>query len=177
MSQRRSVPARTTSQAVAKVALVVLVLIAIAGLVLGTNRGRRAANDESDAKDSTAAASSAMTAPALTEEQIRAETEAGPNGLLFAKDSDRISEPAAAKLERIATVARDQKRAVMITGKIDLGGDRGDQTELVKKRTFAVRRALNARGIPLGTITIQIDEMPKALFLPKQANRVDVALR
>ena len=177
MSERTSLRGRMSLQALAKFTVAVLVLIAIAGFVLATIRGRNVSG-VSVSTPSTAGVPATMTTAARpTEDEIRAETDAGPNGLVFAPNSDQISDRAAAKLEHLAIAARDAKRAVTIGAKIEIRGDRSDQMELAKKRTFAVRSALNAQGIPLGTISIHIDEMPKGLLPSKQANRVEVALR
>ena len=49
--------------------------------------------------------------------------------------------------------------------------------ELAKKRAFAVRQVLEANGVPLGTMRIEIAELPTGLVTASEANRVDLALR
>lgn len=156
------------------VAVAVLVVIAIAGIVLASLRGRGTPADTPAGADATQTAASAMTTNSVA---AAAEAAVGPNQVVFAPLSDRLSEPASAKLLRIAATAHKESRTVVIASKIEARPDRADQMELAKKRAFAVRQVLEANGVPLGTMRIEIAELPTGLVTASEANRVDLALR
>jgi len=153
-------------------AVVLLVVVAIAGIVLGTMRGKGTVAVPA-AGDSTPAVESPMTAaPAAA-----AEAAAPANQIVFAPGSDRVTEAAAAKLEKMAETAKKSAVAVTIASRIESRPDRDDQMELAKKRTGAVRQGLQAAGIPLGRMQIKIDELPRGGVAPAEANAVEVVLR
>jgi outer membrane protein OmpA-like peptidoglycan-associated protein len=153
-------------------AVAVLVVVAIAGIVLGTMRGKGAPSAPT-ASDSTPATESPMTAappPA-------AEASAGPNQIVFAPGSDRVSESASAKIAKIAETAKVSATSVTISSRIESRVDRAEQMELAKKRTAAVRQVLQGAGIPLGRMRIDISEHPNGMVSAAQANSVEVLPR
>ncbi len=155
-------------------AVAVLVVIAIGGIVLAGLRGRGAPVDVPAGADATQAGAPAMTATASA---VAAEAEAGPNQVVFAPASDQLSGPAATKLMRIAQTAHKESRTVVIASKIEARADRLEQMELAKKRALTVRQVLEANGVPLGTMRIEIAELPTGLVSVREANRIDLALR
>ncbi len=160
------------------VAVAVLVVIAIAGIVLATLRQRGAPAAETPAvADATQPASSPMTAAAMSASAAAAETEAGPNQVVFAPGSVEISEPATTKLLRIADTARKDKRELVITAKVEARPDRAQQRELAQNRTFAVRGVLETNGVPLAKMQIRIAEEALGLVSAKDANRIEVTPR
>ena len=159
------------------VAVAVLVVIAIAGIVLASLRGQSASGDAATAADATQATAAAMTAAASGAAAAEAAAGAGADQIVFAPLSAQLSEAGVAKLARVAEAARKENRTVVIASKIEARADRVEQMELAKKRAFAVRLALEAKGVQLGTMRIEIGEMPTGLVTAGEANRVDVALR
>ncbi len=162
-------PPRNSSRTLAKIAVAALVVIAIAGIVLASLRGRSAAPESTPSvAEATQPAASAMTAtdPAA----VQAEAEAGPNGVVFAPESEELSEPATVKLIAFAEKERKVKRGmVVIVGKVEAGSGK---MELARKRAFAVRRVLEAHGLPLGNMQIRIEEAPLGTVSPSEAHRV-----
>ena len=65
--------------------------------------------------------------------------------------------------------------AVAIVAKIDARAGRRGQMDLARKRTLAVRQVLESNGIPLGTMRVEISELPTGLVSAAEANRVEVA--
>ncbi len=174
MDDRQPPPPRNSSRTLAMIAVAVLVVIAIAGIVLATLRPRGAPADTPVAADATQTAASAMTSDSAAAE---AEAAAGPNQVVFAPASDQLSEPASLKLLRIAATAKKEKKTVLIASQIEARADRASQMELAQKRAIAVRGVLEANGVALGAMQIQIAEVPLGLVSKSDANRVDVALR
>jgi outer membrane protein OmpA-like peptidoglycan-associated protein len=176
MDERQPPPLRNSSRTLAIAAVAVLVVIAIAGIVLAGLRGRGAPAGTPAAADATQPAASAMTA-AADASAVKAEAEAGPNQVVFAPESDQLSDPATTKLIRFAEAAHKDKRTVIIASKVEVRPERPQEMELARKRANAVRGVLEAHGLPLGTMQIQIAEVPLGLVPPSEANRVDLALR
>jgi outer membrane protein OmpA-like peptidoglycan-associated protein len=153
-------------------AVALLVVVAIAGIVLGTMRGKGTTMAPT-AGDSTPAA-----APAMTEAPpAAADAAAKPNQVVFAPGSDQLSDAASAKLAKIAETAKKSATGVTIASRIESRPDRANQMELAKKRSAVVRQALEAAGIPLARIRIDIAELPNGGVPPAEANWVDVVLR
>ena len=153
-------------------AVALLVVVAIAGIVLGSMRGK-GTTPAPTAGDSTSAADSATTeAPPAA-----AEAAAKPNQIVFAPGSDHLSDAASAKLVKFAETAKKSAVGVTITTRIESRPDRADQMELAQKRVSAVRQALQAAGIPLGRIGMHIADVERGGVAAAEANRVDVVLR
>jgi outer membrane protein OmpA-like peptidoglycan-associated protein len=153
-------------------AVALLVVVAIAGIVLGTMRGKGTPTAPT-AGDSTLPANPAMTgAPPAAAEAVP-----GPDQVAFAPGSDRVSDAESEKLTKIAERAKKSAIAVTIASRIESRPDRPDQLELAKKRSFAVRQALEAAGIPLGRMQIDIAELPNGGVPAAEANWVKVVLR
>jgi outer membrane protein OmpA-like peptidoglycan-associated protein len=176
MDERQPPPTRNSSRTLAKIAVALLVVIAIAGIVLATLRGRGTPADTPVAADATQAASAAMTAAAEAS-AVAAEAEAGPNQVVFAPGSVELSDPATAKLQRIADAARKDKRDLVILAKVEARPDSAQQRVLAQNRTSAVRGVLETNGVPLGKMQIRIAEEALGLVSAKEANSVEVSPR
>ena len=174
MDERRPTPPRNPSRALAIAAVAVLVVVAIAGIVLAGMRGRDTPADARAGTDATQPASAAMTGAAAS---LAADAGAGPNQIVFAPASDRLSEPASSKLAKFAESMKKDNRLVIIATKIEARPDRNEQMELAKKRAYAVRQVLEGRGIALATMRIEITELPKGLVTAREGNLVEVLLR
>jgi hypothetical protein len=155
-------------------AVAVLVVIAIAGIVLTGLRGRAPSGAGALDPDTTRGGAPGLTPPVPIPP---GEAEAGPNQLVFAPRSSLLSLPAIAKLERIAKAAKAETRSVLIALKIEIRGDRDEQSELANKRVSAVRQVLEENGIPTGAISWTIAEMPKGLVTVPELNRADLILK
>ena len=181
MEDRKPPPPRNSSRTLAKVAVAVLVVIAITGIVLASLRGRGSPADTPVAADATQSAASAMTAPAApplaTPAEEAAEAEAGPNKVAFAPGSAEVSEAAKTKLLRIAEGASKGKRAVKIAATVETGADGPKRMELARNRASAVRSVLEANQVPLGRMQIQIAEEALGSVTAKDANRIEVTLQ
>jgi outer membrane protein OmpA-like peptidoglycan-associated protein len=172
MDDRQASPTRNSSRTVAKYAVAVLVVIAIAGIVLAiVQRGPPA--EGSVASDATQPASAPMTA--ASKAVAAAEAEARPNEVVFAPDSAQLSSTARAKLLGIAEKAKADKQPLTIIGRVEPAPDGKEQrTQLARKRAIAVRGVLEENGIPLSRIETRIEGMASGLAAVKGANRIEV---
>ena len=163
MDVRQPPAVRNPSRKVAIAAVAVLVAIAIAGIVLVGQRGRGDLALAPGVADATQAAASAMTV-------ARVETEAGPNNVVFAAGSDRLSEPATAKLTEFAEKAKQEKRrTIVIAGRAQVGTD---GTALATRRANAVRRLFEEKGLRLGDVQIKINHVPPGAMSASEADRL-----
>jgi len=182
MDERQPPPPRNSSRTVAKIAVAVLVVIAIAGIVLATLRGRGAPADTPVAADSTQGAAASPTAAGAsatgaTAAAVAAEAEAGPNQVAFPPGSDALSEPATAKLMKLADAAVKQKRAVTITAKFE--ASRPDQQKLealAMTRAAVVRSVLEQNKVQLTRMTTKTVSRAYGEASAGELNRVDVEL-
>ena len=159
------------------VAVAVLVVIAVAGIVLAGLH--RPSPSETSGSDATQEGGSSLTAAAAAAAASVAaqEAAAGPNQIVFAPASDQLSDAAASKVLRLAERARKEHRAVAIVSKVEPRPGRADEMDLARKRSMAVRRVLEANGIPLGSTRIEISRLPTGLVSVPDVNWVELALR
>jgi len=179
MDERQPPPTRNSSRTLAKIAVAVLVVIAIAGIVLATLRGRGTSADTQVAADPTQPAASPMTAEAASAAAaaVAADAEAGPNQIAFAPGSVELSEPATTKLVKLAEMAVKLKRTVTITAKFE--ASRPDQTKLqalAMTRASAVRSVLEQNKVQLTRMTTKTESRALGLVSANELNRVDVEL-
>ncbi len=173
MEHRQAPPPRNPSRTVAKIAVAVLVVIAIAGFVLAGLRSRTAVVAGSAGPGSTQPGADSLTG---TPAAASAPEDTGPpNQIVFAAASDRLSDAAATKVLRLADQAKKEHHAVAIVAKIDAGSNVAEQMELARRRTLAVRQVLEQNGVPLGMMRVEISELPRGLVSAAEANRVEVA--
>lgn len=169
MDDRPPPPPRNPSRSVLVAVVAVLVVVAIAGIVLNGLRGRGGSPDAAPA-DATQASAAALTAAASA---AAVEDEAGPNQVVFAPTSDRLSAAGTAKLEKLAATAKKENRGVVFSTRID----RADQLTLAKSRVDAARKVFVGKDIPLATMRVEVSTLPPGLVPAREADRVDVTLR
>jgi outer membrane protein OmpA-like peptidoglycan-associated protein len=172
MEERKTPPPRIASRTAVMAAVAVLIVIAIAGIVLASMRGRTA-SPEGTGPQSTQAGASAPTGTS----SAGVADEGGPNEVFFAPGSDQLSPAAAAKLTLLASTAKKEGRSVVVATKTEANADRVKNMELAKKRAYNVRGVLTTGGVSLSVMKIEISELPVGLVPPSLANRVEVALR
>ena len=174
MDDRQRPPLRNPSRTAAKLAVVVLVVIAIAGFVLAGLRARNPAPEQAagDATQQGAAPTTgAAVAPAPASSQDAA---IGPNAIVFAPKSDQLSESAAEKVRGLAETARKQNHRIDIVSHAEAGTP---QVELAKQRAIVVRQTLEKSGIPLGRMAIKVSHLPAGIISPAEVNQVKVEMR
>jgi outer membrane protein OmpA-like peptidoglycan-associated protein len=174
MDDRPAPLPRISSRTIAMVAVAVLIVIAIAGIVLAGLRSRGGSPETAGPSDATQQDAPPLTAAASAAE---AEDEAAPNLVVFASASHQLSGKASTKLVHLAETAKKEHRSVVIATRIEARSDRAEQRELAKERAVAVRQVLEANGVSLGTMRIEISELPTGLVPPRDANRVELTLR
>ncbi len=135
--------------------VVVLIVIAIAGIVLA---GRRTASPV----PGTAAA---LPEPALANLPVATPQEEvaptpKPNEVLFAVGSDRLPAEAAEQIAKFAERARAAGGLVRTTAKYVNGPNQAAALALSKSRASAVRHALESNGIKSEAMQVEIIEMP-----------------
>jgi outer membrane protein OmpA-like peptidoglycan-associated protein len=172
MDERQPPPTRNPSRTLAKVGVVVLLVIAIAGIVLASLQ-KGLPPEGPVAADATQAGSAPMTGAAAS--AAAAEAEGLPNHIMFAAESPRLSSAATAKLERLAEKAKADKRLLTIVAKVERKGEgREQRLQLARTRTIAVRGALEQNGVPLSRMETRIEEPGFGLIGDKEANRIEV---
>ncbi len=174
MADRQAAPPRNSSRTLAIAAVVVLIVIAVAGIVLAGMRGRHAAGEAPVAVDATRGEVPAPTSPVSAAAAV---DEAAPNIVVFAPSSSQLPGSAQAKLVKLADEAKKGRRTVAITAKIEARGDHAEQRKLAQDRAIAMRQVMEANGVPLGTMQIEIMEAPKGFVAPREVNRLEVTLR
>ena len=179
MNDRQASPPPNSSRTVAKYAVAVLVVIAIAGIVLATLRGRGTPADTPVAADATQPAASAMTGAAspAAASAAAAEAAAAPNQVVFAPGSAEISEAGTTKLIRIADSQRKDKRELVITARVEQGPELEKRKALARDRGSAVRSVLETNGVPLARMRIMITDEAYGIVSAGEANRVEVTSR
>jgi outer membrane protein OmpA-like peptidoglycan-associated protein len=183
MPDRKAPSPRNPSRTAAKIAVVVLIVIAIAGFVLAGLRSAKTRPDQAAAADATQQPASPLTAkqaPANAAPVAAAapadEDAAGPNQLIFVPSSDRLTQRAAEKVVKLAETARADRRMVSIASRI-ARSDEKDRMDLARKRSDAIRDLLEANGVPRRNVRIEIAELPPALVSPADVNRIQLLLR
>jgi outer membrane protein OmpA-like peptidoglycan-associated protein len=179
MDERQPLPPRNSSRIAAKIAVAVLVVIAIAGIVLATLRPRGTPPDTQVAADGTQPAASPMTAEAASAAAaaVAADSETGPNQVAFAPGSVELSEPATTKLLKLADTAVKLKRTVTITAKFEASRpDQADLQALAMKRTTAVRSVLEQNKVQLTRMTIKTESRALGQASASELNRVNIEL-
>ena len=151
-----SSPVQRNPSRTAVIALVVLlIVVAIAGIVLA---GRRTAAPV----PGTAAAlpnPDLATSPVATPQETVAPTPK-PNEVLFAVGSDRLPAEAGEQIANFADRARAAGGLVRTSAKFVNGPNKVRDLALSKSRAAAVRHALESNGIKSEVMQVEIIEMP-----------------
>ena len=150
------------------VVVVVLIVIAIAGIVLA---GRRTA------QPSPGSAAAVPAVPAATTPQADAGPTSGPNEVVFAAGSDKMLPQAAESVVKFSEAARNVGGQIRLSVRFLTGANKAQDMELAKKRTAAVRHALEANGIKAETMQVELVEMPAGGLTAKDADRVELSMR
>ena len=161
-------PSRTAVIAV----VILLIIIAIAGIVLA---GRRTASP----LPGTAAAvpdAPVVAAPQGRTQRVAAAPTAGPNDVVFAAGSDRLPAEAGDKIAKFADRARAAGGMVRMSAKYVTGANKAKDLELGKSRAAAVRHALESNGIQSASMQVELTEMPTGTLSDAEADRVVLSL-
>ena len=163
-----STPAqRNSSRTVAIAVVVLLIIIAIAGIVLA---GRRTASPV----QGTAAA--VPDAPAGTTPQGRVEPTPRPDDVVFASASSRLPAEANDVISKFGEKVRVKGGIVRLSARYAAGADKAKDVELAKTRTAVVRHALESNGVKAAGLQVELIEMPKGALYGKDADSVELSL-
>jgi len=159
-------PARSRTLAI--VAVAVLLTIAVGGIVVSVWRAR---SQGGDAVATEAQAASPASRP-------RPKHHPGdPYHIVFAGNSDQLSPDAVDQISEMAESAKSSTAAIVLSGKVETTADRAARMALVKKRIYAVTRALISNGIEPGRLRVEVAEYPVGRIRPEEADVVQLDVR
>lgn len=157
---------RSSSRTVAIAAVVLLIVVAIAGIVLA-GRHRPAAQP----------VTAALPVPAPTTPLTPVQpTVPGPDEVIFDTASSKLPAHAGDTLAKYADGARTASSMVRVSARYLTGENRTRDQDLAKARTAAVRHALEADGIKAERMQVELVEMPAGTLTERARNRVDLSL-
>ena len=166
---------RSPSRVVAIAAVVLLILIAVAGIVFATLSRRDAMPPAPERQGLNASA--ARTMPGMTASAVQAAAVAAerPDHVSFTPGSDKVPDDAAPLIAKFIESARAGNQKLRLTTKFTAGESRAKELALAKARTQAVRRMVEAsgKGVAMQYETI---EMPTGTVSERDANRVVLSL-
>ena len=174
MDDSKPAPPRNPSRTLVIALVAVLIVIAIAGIVLAGLRGRPSGAVSGSASSPTQQDVAATTTIAPP---IPAEVGAKPNQLGFEKASDTLSGMTLKKIAEVARSATKESHKVEITAQLEAGAGREQRMELAKKRADAVRKALQANGLSVNAIRVQLSELPPGLVSALDADRLEINMK
>lgn len=152
--------------------VILLIVVAIAGIVLA---GRRTAAP----KQGTAAA--VPDAPATATQQIAIAPTAAPvdsmNEVVFAAGSDRLPPTSSESIAKFSDAARGVGGQIRLSARFLTGANKVRDLELARARTAAVRHALQANGVKAEKLQVEMVEMPPGALTDRDANRVELSMR
>ena len=173
MPDRKASSPSNSSRTVAKVAVVVLIVIAIAGFVIAGLRAGKSGPDQAAAPDATqqpAAAPTAVVQPAQA--PASAAVRAVPaNIVVFAPASASVRVMELAKVRTMADTARKKNHTVQIVSTVEPA-----QFPLAQQRAALVRQTLEQGGIPLARMSIKVSTVPQGAVSAAHANSVEIVL-
>ena len=175
MDELKPAPPRHSSRTLVIAVVAVLIVVAIAGIVLAGLRGRPTGPGPVAALSSPT--QQPGSAPTTAAPAIAAEVGAGPNQLAFASDTDTLSPTSLKKIVDTANSATKGSHTVIISAKLEGGNERELRMELAKKRADAVRRALQAAGMPVSALQVKISELPPGLVPKVDADRLELSMK
>ena len=162
-------PSRTLVIAI----VVLLIVVAIAGIVLATRKPGAAPGDATTAP---ASAPLPITAAPSTPAGASAPTAAVPNEIVFLPGSDKLPAQAPEALARFADAARAGGKGVRLIARFLTGENKARDLELAKRRTLVIQQAIVAAGVTTDKMQIELIEMPPPVA-DRDANRVELTLR
>lgn len=154
------------SRTVVIAAVVLLIVIAVAGIVLA---GRYNA-------PATGGAPSAPAAPVASTQPDAAGPTSARNEVLFAAGSDRLAAQSSESIARFSESVRIAGGVVRVTARYATGENKAKDVALAKSRAAAVRHALQANGVKAEGMQVELIEMPSGVLNDKDANRVDLSI-
>ena len=175
MDESKPAPPRHSSRTLVIALVAVLIVVAIAGIVLAGLRGRPTGTGPGAALPS--ATQQPGAAPTTAAAAIAAEVGAGPNQLAFASDTDTLSPASLKKIVDTANSATKGSHTIVIAARLEGGSEREQRMELAKKRADAVRRALQAAGMPVSALQVKISELPPGLAPKVDADRLELSMK
>jgi len=173
MADRQAQSLRNPSRTAAKIAVVVLIVIAIAGFVLAGLRGRTPAAGQAAGTDATPEAAAPLTAAVPAASAPAEEAADAPNVVAFAPASANLSEKESAKVRTMADTAKKKNHRIEIVSMAEAG----PAEALARQRVAVVRQTLEQGGIPLGRMTIRVSTVPLGTVSVAESNRVEMVLR
>ncbi len=180
MDDSKPAPPRNPSRTLVIALVAVLIVVAIAGIVLAVLRGRTTSTGPSLSSPTQQGgdAPTAPTAPtAAVSPPVASEVGAGANQVAFDHASDTLTPISLKKIADLALVATKGSHTVEIAAKLEAGPDREKRMETAKKRADIVRKALQAAGVSVNFIKVQISEYPPGLVTPLDADRIELAMK
>ena len=135
-------------------AVVVLIVIAIAGFVLAGLKAGKSAPEQVAAADPTRE-------PAVPGHIVA-----------FAPASSSLAEKELAKVRTMAETAKKKNREVQIVSTAEVA-----QFGLAQQRANLIRKTLEQGGVPLARMTIKISQVPQGTVSATEANRVAMVLQ
>ena len=174
MDETKPAPPRNSSRTLVIALVAVLIVIAIAGIVLAGLRGRSAVTGSTSPSSPT---QQVDTAPTAAPPPIPAEVGVKPNQLGFAKASDTLSGASLKKIADVAQVATKESHTVVVAAQFEAGSGREQRMDIAKKRTEAVRKALQASGLSVNVIKVTISELPAGLVSALDADRLEINMK
>ncbi len=152
----------------------VLIVVAIAGIVLAELRGRAAGPGPAALSPPTQQGGDAST---TVVPPVAAEAGAGPGQLAFESKSDTLSPVSLKKISDVALEATKGSHNVIVAARLEAGSGREQRMETAKKRAEAVRKALQAAGVSVNVIKVQISEYPAGLVPLLDADRIELSMK
>ena len=173
MPDRKSSSTSNSSRTAAKVAVAVLIVIAIAGFVLAGLKGAKLAPEQVAAADPTQEPAVAPTAGAAPAAPAAPDEPAVPGHIVaFPPSSANLGEKELAKVRTMAETAKKKNREVQIVSTAE-----ASQFGLAQQRANLVRQTLEQGGVPLARMTIKISQVPQGTVSATEANRVAMVLQ
>ena len=156
MPDRKSSSTSNSSRTVAKVAVAVLIVIAIGGFVLAGLKSGKSAPEQAVAADSTQEPAVApTTGAALPDAAASAEATELPSHIVaFAPSAANLSEKELAKVRTMAETAKKKNRAIEIVSTVE-----ESQFGLAQQRVSLVRQTLVDNGVPLTRMSTQVSKV------------------
>ena len=159
---------RNPSRTVVIAAVILLIVVAIAGIVLA---GRRTAAPI----QGTAAA--VPVAPLASTPLVEAAPTASLNEVVFAAGSDKLPAQSSESIAKFSEAARGVGGQIRLSARFLTGTNKARDLDLAKSRTAAVRHALQANGVKAESMQVEMVEMPAGALTEKDANRVELSMR
>ncbi len=172
MPDRKSSSTSNSSRTAAKVAVAVLIVIAIGGFVLAGLKAGKSAPEQAVAADSTQQPAAAPTGAAPAAAASAGAPELPAHIVAFAPSAANLSEKELAKVRTIAETATKKNRAIEIVSTVE-----ESQFGLAQQRVSLVRQTLVDSGVPLTRMSTQVSKVARGGVSATDANLVAMNLK